>query len=156
MAIVQTRVAKGTAEKGVSQEVTITTAQVLALNATPIQLVPAPGVGNALIFEGAIVMLDYATTAYDGIAAGEDLAIKYTDGSGLEVGRSETTGFLDQAADEKRWIYPQQAAPAAVSDIEPVENAAFVLHLLTAEIATGDSPLHVKIYYRVVPIDLSL
>jgi hypothetical protein len=43
-------------------------------------------------------------------------------------------------------------AASGVSDITPVANAALVLHMLTGEITTGDSPLHVRVFYRVVPV----
>ena len=126
-------------------DVTVSSAELLALNAAPKQLVAAPGAGNILLLEAAQLWLDYATTAYDGIAAGEDLSIKYTNGSGAEVAQIETTGFLDGTADETRCVRPGSTA------VQPVANAALVLHLLSAEIATGDSPLKVRTWYRVLP-----
>jgi len=132
---------------------TITTAQVLALNATPISLVAAPGAGKFLAFEGALLMLDYNSADYAGVAAGEDLIISYTDGSGEEVARIETTGFIDSSADAIRWIC-QQGNLDAVSGVTPVANAALVISLLSGEITTGDSPLKVRTYYRVLPSTL--
>lgn len=126
-------------------DVTLTTAQVKQLNGTPIQLVAAPGAGNILLLEAAQLWLDYATTAYDGIAEGEDLSIKYTNGSGAEVAAIEATGFLDGTADETRYVRP------AATAVQPVANAALVLHMTTGNIATGDSPLKVRTWYRVLP-----
>lgn len=130
--------------------VTVTSAELLALNATPKQLVAAPGAGRALIFEGAMVSKP-AGTAYSGIATGEDLSIKYTDASGLAVGGAETTGFLDQATAQSRYIRPTGAA-SGVSDIVAVANAALVLHLLVGEITTGDSALTLRVFYRDVAL----
>ena len=130
------------------RRVVVTSAQLLALFATPQEIVPAPGANLANIFVGALVRKP-AGTAYAGIAAGEDLSVKYTDASGAEVGQCETTGFLDQAGDEVRWLRPQTAA-SGPSDITPVANAALVLHLLVAEIITGDSDLEIEAHYRVV------
>jgi hypothetical protein len=127
-------------------DVTVSTAELLALNTTPKQLVAAPGAGNILVLELAQLWLDFATTAYDGIAAGEDLSIKYTNGSGVEVAQIEATGFLDGTADETRYV---KAASAAA--VQPVANAALVLHMLTGNIATGNSPLKVRTFYRVLP-----
>jgi hypothetical protein len=129
-----------------SVDVTVTAAQMLALNATPKQLVAAPGTGYALVFVGAVVFLDYNSAAYAGIAAGEDLSVKYTDGSGLEVGALEATGFLDATADALRYVPPK-----AVAGITPVADAALVLHMLTGEVTTGDSPVKLRVYYRRVP-----
>lgn len=123
-------------------DVLVTTGQVLALNATPKTLVAAPGAGYYLEFVRAYIFLDFNATAYGGIAAGEDLSIKYTDGSGAKASADiEATGFLDATADALVMAHPADA-PVCVA------NAALVLHLLTGEVATGDSPLKVRVLYR--------
>lgn len=132
-------------------DVTLTAAQVKALNATPRTLVAAPGAGYAIVFEGAVVAFTYGSAAYAGIAAGEDLAVRYTDGSGTQVGAVETTGFLDQTSSQMRYVRPFNAA-SGVSDLTPTANAALVAHMLTGEITTGDSPVKIRVFYRVVPI----
>lgn len=133
------------------RDVLVSSASVLALNATPVTLVPAPGsTAMALIFEGAMIHKP-AGTAYAGIAAGEDLSIRYTDGSGTQAGNAETTGFLDQASAQSRYMRAWTAASAA-SDITPTVNAALVLHMLSGEITTGNSALHIRIFYRIVPV----
>lgn len=130
---------------------TITSAQLLALNATPQTLVNAPGAGKILVPEYIHLWLDHAGTDYDGVATGEDLAVKYTDGSGEEVARVETTGFLDASADAHRIVLPK-AGVDAVADFTPVANAALVLHLLADEIATGNSPLKFEVGYKIVDL----
>jgi hypothetical protein len=135
-------------------DVELTSAQILALNATPIALVAAPGANKALIFEGAVIHKP-AGTAYAGVAAGEDLAIKYTDESGAEVGQAEMTGFADQATAESRYIRPVVQGTAPVSSFEPVANAALVAHMLVGEIITGTSPFRFRVYYRIVDTVLS-
>jgi hypothetical protein len=131
-------------------DVEITSAQLLALNATPRPIVAAPGAGKFLVFDGAVLFLDYNSAAYAGIAAGEDLAVKYTDGSGLQVGSAEATGFLDATADAVRFMDAYRAA-SGISSITPVVNAALVLQMLTGEVITGNSPLKVRTYYYVLP-----
>ncbi|OGS90853.1 MAG: hypothetical protein A2Z95_06195 [Gallionellales bacterium GWA2_60_18] len=133
----------------ITANVTVSTAELLALNATPKLLVAAPGSGKALIVEDVQMMLDYNSTAYDGIAAGEDLEIRYTDGSGQLVATIETTGFLDATADAYRHVRPATAAA-----ITPVANAALVLDLASGEIATGNSPLKVRVRYREITLAL--
>jgi hypothetical protein len=149
----QTSLALSTASIVRFTDMTVSPAELLALNATPKTLVAAPGAGLANIFEGAVAFLDYNSAAYAGIAAGEDLAVKYTNGSGLQVGSCETDPFLTGTADATRFIQAYRASSGA-SDITPVANAALVLHLLSGEITTGDSPLIVRTYYRVVPTTL--
>ncbi len=126
-----------------SLTVELTAAQVKALNATPVTLVAAPGAGKALILIGAALWLDFNTVAYDGIASGEDLTIKYSDGNGAALATVETTGFLDATADAFRYVYPTTTAAIA-----PVANAPLVLHMLAGEIATGNSPLKLLLLYR--------
>lgn len=123
--------------------VTVSSAQLLALNATPKTLIAAPGAGKALILVAAELWLDYATTAYAEIAAGEDLTIKVSDAAGATLATVETTGFLDATADAFRYVEPTTTAART-----PVANAPLVLHLLTGEIITGDSPLKLRILYR--------
>lgn len=138
-------------------DVTITSAQLLALNATPQQVVAAPGANKAIIFEGAVIHKP-AGTAYAAVAAGEDLSFKYTDASGAEVGVCETTGFVDQATAQTRYVRPTAVGggvAATATQFTPVANAALVLHLLVGEITTGTSPLRLRVFYRVVPTVLS-
>lgn len=130
-------------------DVSISSAELLALNATPKQIVAAPGANLALVLE-SVVAYKAAGTAYAGIAAGEDLSIKYTDASGLEVAEFETVGFLDQATAQTRYASAFRAA-SGVSSITPVANAALVMQLLVGEITTGNSALKLRVYYRVVP-----
>lgn len=133
----------------VHRDVLVSAAEVLALFATPKEIVPAPGANRALILMGMTIHKP-AGTAYAGVAAGEDLSVKYTDAAGLEQAQCETTGFLDQATAQTRYVKSHHAA-SAISSITPVANAALVLQILTGEIITGDSPLHVRVEYKVVP-----
>lgn len=126
-----------------SRRVLVTSAQLLALNATPKEIVPAQGADTVTEFVSMVVTKP-AGTAYAGIAAGEDLAVKYTNGSGAQVNTSlETTGFLDQTTAQTRMSRP------IVTEFTPVANAALVLQLLSGEITTGNSPLVVTVHYRV-------
>lgn len=129
--------------------VQLTTAQILALNATPITLVSAPGAGKAIIFLGAYCLLDYNSAAYGGIATGEDIAVRYTGSSGEIVGRAEATGWLDATADGVRWINAFSAYDSQ-SDVTPAVNAALVAHMTAGEVTTGNSPINIDIYYRIL------
>ena len=128
-----------------SADVTITSAELLALETTPKTLVAAPGAGKALVLEKAIFFLDYNSAAYAGIASGDDLNVRYTDGSGVIAGTLETTGFLDQTEDTYA-----VAEPSLDSGIITA-NAPLVASLAGA-IITGDSPLVVRTFYRIVDL----
>lgn len=118
---------------------TLTSAEILALNGTPIEIAEAPGAGKVNIFKGATISLDATATAYAGVGATEDLAARYTDGSGAIVSTTlEATGFIDQTTDQTRTL------KEIVTDVTPVVNAAIVLHMLNGEVTTGTGTLIVN------------
>lgn len=129
----------------------VTSAQLLALNATPVEIVAAPPSGYFIAPED-LVFYKPAGTAYAGIAAGEDLSVKYTNAAGLELAGVEATGFLDQATAQVRHCRAYRAA-SSVSGVTPV-NGALVLHMLVGEITTGDTVLRVRTFFRVLPLSL--
>lgn len=131
----------------VSADVTITTGQLLALNATPKELVAAPGAGMAILVEDLQLFLDYNSVAYDGIAAGENLELRYENGSGALLATIETDPFLAATADAYRHVLPVTTAAHLVP-----ANKAIVLCLASGEIATGNSPLKARIRYRTVAV----
>lgn len=131
----------------IQRDVTVSSAELLALNAAVKELVPAPGAGFAVLVEDAQLFLDYNSAAYAGIAAGEDLALKYSDDAGAQIAAVETTGFLDATSDQYRHVRPTTTAAFA-----PIANAPVVLHMLSGEITTGNSPLKVRVRYRVAAV----
>jgi len=134
---------------------TITTAEILALRATPITVVAAPGANKALVMTRAMIFYDFNAAAYAGIAAGENLAFRYTDGSGAIISEIETVGFLDSGSDQLRLAMPSGDTANAVDTITPVANAVIVINLLVGEIITGDSPLFIRFFYNVISTNLS-
>jgi hypothetical protein len=132
-----------------SVDVTVTSAEVLALFTTPISILAAPGAGYANVLEG-VIAYKAAGTAYAGVATTEDLSISYTNAAGLAVAGIETTGFLDQATAQTRYASTYKAA-SGISSITPVENAALVIHLLIGNIITGTSDLKLRLFYRTIP-----
>jgi hypothetical protein len=120
---------------------------------TPATLVASPGAGLALIFEGAVMFYDYVSAAFT-IGSATGLGIRYTDGSGLQVGQSLVTGFLDQTADKLRWVN-RYAAASGDSSVAPVADAPLVLQMLTANVSgAAVATLSVRTYYRIVPATL--
>lgn len=126
----------------------ITSAQLLAMNATPISIVPAPKTGFANVLIG-IMAHKPAGTAYN-LTTATGLSVKYTNGSGLEVSQAALTGFLDQTTVQSRWMKPHAAASGANTTLI-VAAAALVMQILTAEITTGTGGLRVRAFYRTVP-----
>lgn len=124
------------------KEVSLTAAEMLALRATPKTLVAAPGAGRFLEFLGAVFIYDYAAAFTE---SADNLAIRYTDGSGAIVSTTlETTGLLDATSDQVRTFKP------ITTDVTPVANSPLVLHNTgDGEFGGTGSPVRVKVKYRV-------
>lgn len=120
---------------------TIAATSVRTLNATPISIIAAPGAGYAVIPKVIEIFLDYGTAAYDSVDSGDDLEIRYTDGSGSLIATIEATGLMNATSDQVRIVIPS-------GTITPVANAAVVITLGTGEVysAAGDSPLKVVVH----------
>ncbi len=138
-----------------SISVFVTSAQLLTLNATAVQIVPAPGAGRFIMVRKWMAYKP-AGTAYAGIAATEDLALKYTNAAGAQVASPiEATGFLDQATAQTAWASSKGSADNATpASALAVANAAVVVHMLVGEITTGDTGVFIKVWYDEYPMVL--
>lgn len=128
---------------GVTQrtQVILTSAQILALNSTPVQLVAAPGAGKAISIDEIIVTGPASgATAYTGANAVE---IRYTNGSGLKV-----TG--DYAAASLNSVTGQKDRLSGVALANLTQNAAVVASVPTANPAAGTGTVTFDVIYRSV------
>lgn len=122
--------------------VTVATGSVLTLNATPVQLVAAPGAGKAIIIDGIVAKLVFNSIAYTGSNA---LEFRYTDGSGAKVTADIAASFINSASGTN------YASVAGVTTaLTPVANAAVVVRVPTADPGAGNSPIVFTIRYHVV------
>lgn len=75
--------------------VTLTNTNMLALRATPITLVAAPGANKRLVFVGATLKCTATAGVYTESSA--NMAVRYNNTTGVIVSQAiETTGFIDQ------------------------------------------------------------
>ena len=125
------------------KKVTLTAAQLLALNATPVEVIEAPGSGTAIVIDKVIAEKS-AGTAFADIAAGDDIGLKYTDGSGASHATIECTGFMDQTAKKTQVKFGSGVLLAI--------NAPIVAHMATGEITTGTCTLKLSVYYHVIKL----
>ncbi len=124
----------------------VSTAEVKALNATPIAVLSAVGAGIYPEFLGAYVLLDYNSAAYAD-DAGEDLVFQNLSG-GDEVSQSADGTLFDGTADALVWVGPKGGDAVTTSTL--VANGGFEVTIQTGEWITGDSPLKIRLYYRLI------
>lgn len=128
---------------------TITNAEIKALRATPKTLVAAVAGGKVIEFVSLALFLDYGSNVLTESA--DNLAVRYTDGSGAIVSQTiEATNFIDAAAD---------TMTIALAKIDPIaaktgcDGQAIVLHNTGdgeyAGNAGADTIIRYKCIYRV-------
>lgn len=130
--------------------VNIATGAVLTMATTPVELVAAPGAGKFIEFISAQIILDYNSVPYT--ESGDNMAIRYTNGSGVIVSQDiESTGFITAAADTITNAIPK--IDALVSATGAV-NQALVLDNIGTDFGAGNSDLIIKIAYRIITTGL--
>lgn len=136
-------------------EFVVKPAEYNVVNTSYVTLLPAPGAGKAIKFEGALLNL-YGGTA-DGDVDG-DTCIRYTDNSGQIVSAVADDFFNDGTAGTCIYLVPQGAQEAEataneIGEIALTANAALVLHT-DADISAsvGTRMLRVGIWYRIVDV----
>lgn len=123
-----------------------TTAEILALNTTPITLVAAPGTGKIIVPISVVARLTFLTAAY---ATNLALQVKYVAGSDALFSNST---ILAVTASAIQPMFPLLAAGVTGNDNEYVANAALVATVATGNPATGAGSLDLYLTYVVVTL----
>lgn len=121
---------------------TLTSAEILALNDTPISLIAAPGAGIGIVVDKIITSIDYVSAAY---ATNTTLVFSYTNGAGTKV-CADITALLTATADK---IVTSGGIEA---NLVVTANAPLVVSASGGNPATGDSDVEVTVVYRLVTI----
>lgn len=132
---------------------TLTNAQIKALRATPITVVPAAGAGRVIQLVSATLRLNYGGTNAFTITNTE-FQFKYVNGSGAAASQAvATSGFLNQTADTLTNALPKVDVAGAAATLR---NAPLVIHNSgSAEVlgnAGNDNTVTLDIRYRVVNV----
>ena len=132
-------------------QVTVTSAEILALATTAKELVPAPGTDRVLEFISATIKHN-AGVAYVEADAPDDCYIRYSGGQQCSAD-IDSTNFLDQTDDEIR-IIPFSVSDMAITvDLEALKNTALQLHNPDSNLITGTGTLDIRITYRIHKFD---
>jgi hypothetical protein len=125
--------------------VTITTAQVLQLNTTPIQIIAAPGAGKYIEVVSASVSVTYNSIPY----ITNTILILINTGA---VARQFTnTGALQTTVTTNFLFVPSNQINAS-TDTQCITNTALNVSTATGNTTLGNSDIKVKVIYRIVTI----
>jgi hypothetical protein len=132
--------------------VTLTSAQVQSLKASPVTLIPAPGVGNYLNIVAVVLQYKAGSTPYAVPSGGHFSLLLGVGGSAsgpIESSDLSATGFLDQSQNHSR--VPRISSIAnAQSNLE--NRALMVTNDGGAEWTAGDGTIVVTVNYNVVAL----
>lgn len=121
-----------------SAQMTITSAEALALFTTPKKIISATGAGTTVDVVSVLGRNAFNTTAY----AGNAMAVRYTGGVDVAV---FTAGFTTSAV-------PLQQKLTAVDKITALPNTAVEVYIKTADPTLGDSDFIIDVLYRITTI----
>ncbi len=127
--------------------VELSNVNIKALRATPITLVAAPGAANFIEVISVVLILDYGTNVLTESA--DNLVVEYL--SGIDITAAiETTGFIDQAADQMALILPSTIATMTAANA--LNDSVQLFNTGDGEFAGNagnDTTMTVKISYRI-------
>lgn len=127
-------------------KVTLTNAQLLALNTTPVQLVGAlPNFVHT--FDHMYITVPAQVTGAT-IGSATNLQVRYTNASGVQVSTNlSVTGLFDQTT-------LVQGYASDVGNYLTTVNAAFVLYLAGANVTGMTGTASIRLYYSTLPAQL--
>lgn len=131
-------------------QVAVTSAQVLAMSATPVQLVAAAGANTAVLVEDVLLQYNFASAAY---AAGGSIGVQYGNTALLagQVASDELAGatFNAYVADTVHQL--SLTNTGITTTLAGSTNLGLFLSNDTAAFTTGDGDLLLNVWYKVVP-----
>ncbi len=130
-------------------EVDISAANIIAMNGTPVEVIPSAGAGKSLHFVDAVLIYDYDTAAYTG---GGVITLEYSGGAAVSTDIAAVDGFA--AAGDK--VFSMASLNAAGGYTMPVNTGIDITNATGAFVDPGTAVGvgRLKVTYRVVTTGL--
>jgi len=132
-------------------ETTITAAQMLALNTTPITVVAAPPSGYLIYPTAVFASLNYNSTTYSCNASGASIFYK-SDATGQNTGLTLTQAFIQSTSSKSTLV--RGSSTQVVDTTANLSGQPLALLAASSNPTTGDGVLKVLVFYNVLPVPL--
>jgi len=123
----------------------IPTASVLTLNATPLEIVAAPGAGYAIECINASLFMTYNSAAY---ATNTTLQL-ITDTA--TVAQMQLSGAISNTV-TRGYKIPELSSAAGTTSTQVIENKSLKVSVATGNPTAGDSDIVVYVLYRLISL----
>jgi hypothetical protein len=127
-------------------DVSLTSAQIVLLQTTPVTLVPAPGAGLMLIPHVVIIRVVGVTAAYTDVGG----AVSFNVGS-MSSALAANTVFTGPTAGQQSQQIATFAATSTAAAPSTNINAAMTISKATNQFAAGSGTCHITVYYTTEP-----
>ena len=123
-------------------QVTLSSANILAMSATPVSLIAAPGAGKVVVVDHILLKMVTTATAY---ANGGAVEFRYTNASGAKVSADIAAAVITAGAGTS-----YTSVRGVTTSLTNVANAAVVITNATAPFITGTGAGVLTIQYRII------
>lgn len=151
LVIAQTNIATNTADIAalipnviIEGSLTLSSAQILDINTTPITLIPSPGVGKMIDLVSAVVRVNFNTVAFD--VVDDRFILQFT---GAETYISIVDDIVNGVV-TKTYKFNTQDLIAGANQM--VENAPVIATLATGNPTVGDGSIDIHYAYRIITL----
>jgi len=124
-----------------STTLTLSAAQIIALNGTPVQIVAAPGAGKYLIFDSVVAVFDYVAPPF---LLGSQIQLRYV-GAG-----SATAVVIDDASVRGVVDYASLTDASSSVAINGYSNTAWQITTNGTAFTTGAGNIVITLFYKIV------
>lgn len=128
-------------------QVRVSSAQIMGMNANPVEIIPAPSNGNMVVLRGIVNTYLFGTTQYTG---GGALGLEWGNTAAL-AGPAASTTLAGATFDGYTASNNFELTPDNTDTLANIANMGVYLSNGTAAFATGDGSLLVNVSYVIAP-----